>query len=87
MTEKLINHRPSAPATRLRADQSMVTTPPARHEHRVARLALIIGPAIGFALAASLAISFALALAGGAGQAALGDGPAHGSTRMAVFVL
>ncbi len=86
MTEKLIKQRkpaepPSAPAL-----PGLISAPP-RRERTTARAALIIGPAIGFALAASLAISFALALAGGAGQAALGSTHDTGKARMAVFVL
>ncbi|MCW8306944.1 hypothetical protein AruPA_07835 [Acidiphilium sp. PA] len=86
MTEKLIKQRlpanpPSAPA------RPGLIAAPARRERNTGRAALIIGPAIGFVLAASLAISFILALAGGAGQAALGTAHSHGSARMAVFVL
>ncbi|MGC9269997.1 hypothetical protein [Acidiphilium sp.] len=87
MTEKLIGHRVPAPSPQSPPYRGMTTTATVRPDHDAGRLALIIGPAIGFALAACLAISFALALAGGAGEAALGSGHAVRPVRSAVFVL
>jgi hypothetical protein len=87
MTEKLIRHRTPSPPPPVPPYRGATPTALAPRERQAGRLALIIGPAIGFALAASLAISFALALAGGAGAAALGTGHAAGAGRMAVFVL
>lgn len=84
MTEKLINQRtPADPPSQAR----VMLHPPAQHDQQAARWLMLIGPVIGFMLAACLAISFALALAGGAGEAALGTGHAGGPIRTAVFVL
>lgn len=86
MSEKLIKHRASAEPPRTQQNPIAPVPVPPRESH-AGRAALIVGPAIGFVLAASLAISFALALAGGAGTAALGSDAVGQPTRMAVFVL
>jgi hypothetical protein len=89
MSEKLINQKPGdrrEPSAPPSPPRTMIATT-ARPERRSAQWPMLIGPMIGFVLAACLAISFALALAGGAGEAALGGSHAAGPTRTAVFVL
>ncbi|MDD2878241.1 MAG: hypothetical protein PHT60_08770 [Acidiphilium sp.] len=86
MTEKLIKQRvPAIPPGG--QPGRMITAPYPASKHHQGQLVPLIGPAIGFVLAAALAISFALALAGGAGEAALGGSHGARPARMAVFVL
>lgn len=83
MNDKLLKSRPpeESPAPRPAATPLIFAEP---REGKLVRLGMIAGPIVGFALAALLAVSFGLALAGGAGNAALGQ--VH-HNRMAVFVL
>lgn len=86
MTEKLVKYRaPEEPPPSW--SPSALATPDAPRDMRLARLAMIAGPAIGFALAAMLAVSFTLALSGGAGGAAIGGGHSATPARTAIFVL
>lgn len=85
MTEKLIKHR--APLEAATKPPTRLVEAPTRRELHPERLAMVVGPAVGFVLAAMLAISFALALAGGAGAAAVGSSDGLLSPRSAVFVL
>lgn len=84
MTEKLTKFRAPVepPVTTTR-----VVSAPVHQQRAPERLALVVGPAIGFALAGLLAISLAIALAGGAGRAAIGAGSFRQPTRTAIFVL
>ena len=86
MTEKLVKYRtPEEPPPTW--SSSTLAIPDAPYEVHVARLATLAGPVIGFALAAMLVVSFALALAGGAGDAAIGGGHAPTARHTAIFVL
>ena len=82
MAEKLIKYRtPVVPSAAV-----PVVAPEPRFD-QPGLVALIVGPTIGFALAAMLVISLALALDGGAGAAAIGAGHPTSPTRTAVFIL
>lgn len=86
MTEKLVKYRtPEEPPPSW--SPGALAAPEAPREVRLARLAMLAGPVIGFALAAMLVVSFALAFAGGVGDAATGGRHAATATHTAIFVL